>query len=259
MSKPIKITEDVFDKIVEEVKEKLKKDKMSNGQFEYKCNLSSINKDRATLMFTPTAYIKMKGLVEDFTSEIGWHGTVERIDEHTWLVDDIYVYPQTVSSATVTTDPNEYLDWTESLPDEVFNKLHFHGHSHVNFAVNASSVDMAHRDEIVSQLREDDFYIFVIVNKKNEWSSVIYDMAQNILYESKDIDLTLTDVSEDTLTFSEDSKKLVKQNKTVAATTKPAAAKAASKQTSKKKEKDSFGWQYEMDDMDWYRNRMLYD
>ena len=75
--------------------------------------------------------------------------------------------------------------WLMSQPDEVFNKLRFHGHSHVNMGVSPSGVDTKYQDDILKNLN--DFYIFGIFNKREDNYLIIYDITNNIVYEDKDI------------------------------------------------------------------------
>lgn len=260
MSKPIKITEDCYELIVKDVMEKLKASKNHNGVFNYSYNLTSLkNKDRAQLLFTPTAYIKIRDLVDHFSSEVGWHGTISKTGERQYLVDDIYVYPQYVTGSTVNTEQEEYDAWGQTLSDDIYNRMHFHGHSHVNFAVAPSGTDLEHRRGVISQLRDNDFYVFAIINKKNEWSAAIYDMSCNTLFETEDIDIGVTDVAEDTICFAKNNEVMLK-TKTYTPVKSP-ATKSVTAATSKKEEtkketskskKTNTNKQVSMDDMDAY-------
>ena len=84
---------------------------------------------------------------------------------------DIIVPPHVVTGSTVTADYTKYSEWLNALEDDVFNSLHFHGHSHVNMACSPSGTDMKYRQDVVTQLpvpkneTDDSFYIFCIFNK----------------------------------------------------------------------------------------------
>ena len=59
-------------------------------------------------------------------------------------------------------------------------------------AVSPSSVDTKYRLDLVTQLpkptgNDDVFYIFLIINKKHEWSAEIYDLTNNALYNTDEI------------------------------------------------------------------------
>jgi len=137
----------------------------------------------------------MKALVENFQTEVQWHGLTRRVGDHEFEVYDLIVPPHEVSSATVVSDYSKYTEWLNNLPDEVFNDLRFHGHSHVNMGVSPSGIDNKYRKDLVTQMPtpqaddEDSFYIFMIFNKRGEWSGEIYDLKYNTLYSTADIDI----------------------------------------------------------------------
>ena len=145
---------------------------------------------RAKLIIQLEAWLKMIALISECDKEIAWHGVVRK-DRHTYIIEDILIFPQTVTGATVTSDETEYSLWLAQQPDEIFNKLRFHGHSHVNMGVSPSGVDTTYQDDIIRNLN--DFYIFGIFNKKGDNWCTIYDVEDNIVYEDKDIDLITPD------------------------------------------------------------------
>lgn len=202
MSKPIQLTEDLLQEMQKEFAEALRKAKMSDGKITYtKSFVWKEDTDVATLEFTPTSYVKMVSLLQHFDSEVAWHGVVSRDTEDPlhFVIEDILVYPQKVSGATVNTDQEEYTNWLYGLEDAVFNALKMQGHSHVDMGVSPSSVDLTHQSEILSQLEGDMFYIFMIWNKRLEHTIKIYDLGSNTLYEDEDIQLVCPDL-EDFLT-----------------------------------------------------------
>lgn len=146
----------------------------------------------AMLYFTPIAWIKMTALVSRFETEVQWHGEVRRISENEFEIYDVLVPPHEVSGATVTSEYKPYIKWMDGLDDDTFNAVRFHGHSHVNMTVSPSPVDNKYRLDLVTQLPkptgdDDVFYIFLIINKKHEWSAEIYDLTNNALYGTDDI------------------------------------------------------------------------
>ncbi len=143
--------------------------------------------DKVEVLFENEAYKKMNSLVENCDKEIGWYGTVERTSEKQFLIKDIIMFPQTVSGVTVQTDDMEYTNWSNGLPDEVFNSMRFYGHSHVRMGCSPSKIDSDHYKSMIQNCH--DFYIFGIFNKNatnNYWFN-IYDITNNILYEKDDI------------------------------------------------------------------------
>jgi hypothetical protein len=184
------MTEQMKAEALAEFREVLDNLKMSDGYVCYKQNYFYEN-CRATVLLTPEAYRKIVALVTEFNSEVAWHGTAARSGDCEFTIEDIFVYPQEVTGSTVTTDQKAYSEWLYALPDEVFNTIRMQGHSHVNMGVSPSGIDDKHRQEILGQLENDMFYIFMIWNKSLNIHTLIYDMSQNILYENKDIDVKL--------------------------------------------------------------------
>ena len=190
MAKPIYITSTDVESICTELRNTLSGLKCY-GSIDIKRSFKSDDRI-AMLYFTPMAWIKMTALVSRFETEVQWHGLVRRISENEFEITDIIVPPHEVSGATVTSEYKPYIEWMDGLDDDTFNAVRFHGHSHVDMAVSPSSVDNKYRLDLVTQLPkptgdDDVFYIFLIINKKHEWSAEIYDLANNALYDTSDI------------------------------------------------------------------------
>jgi len=192
--KPISVTSAEKQALIDNFTQFLKTFKSDNGRVNYNVILPTLAKERPKVCFTTTAFAKMKLLVADTDSEIGWHGTVYREDSN-FLISDIILYPQVISAATVTTDDTEYSNWLAAQPDEIFNLIRFQGHSHVRMGVVPSSVDTNYYNNILGTLRADDYYIFAILNKAGDMTIMIYDYSQNTLFETADIDIEVVDDS----------------------------------------------------------------
>lgn len=211
MSKPIKLTEKLKAQALEEFAKVLNNAKMADGKFSYNKNFTYKGDAKATICFTPLAYTKMLGLIMNFDTEVAWHGVGKRIDKSKFLISDILVYPQQVSGSTVEMDTENYAKWLmENDEDERFDNIIMQGHSHVNFDTTPSPTDIKHQEDILSQLTDDMFYIFIIWNKKLEHTSRIYDLQNNILYEDKDISYEIDSESFDFEEFLSSAKKSVK-------------------------------------------------
>lgn len=170
--------------------------------------------DKCRLLFTPLAFAKMANLVRETDSELAWHGVCERVQDAavpSFLVKDILVFPQVVTGATVDTDQEEYQNWMMALPDEQFNNLRMQGHSHVNMGCNPSSTDQAHRESILKQMPKDEYFIFIIWNKRNEHDIVVMDMANNRRYEDKEIEIDIVNDGLSIAQFISDSKALLRK------------------------------------------------
>lgn len=211
MAKPIKLTKEFIEKSIEEFSASLHKARMTDGKLSYTKNFNYKEDAKAELLFTPTAFAKVTRLIMDFTSEIGWYGCGERVGDSSFLITDILVYPQKVTGTVVDFDPVDVSNWLyENREDERFDNVIMQGHSHVMMSTFASGVDLDHQAEILSQVREDGFYIFLIWNKKFEHNNKIYDLKNNILYEDSDITVKIVGEDTDLEAFMKEAKSVVK-------------------------------------------------
>ena len=131
---------------------------------------------------TAEAYVKLRKLVDDTTTEIGWYGTVTKMPgfESVFVIDDILVSPQTVTGATCVQDDDRVFEFELNLSTDQVNRKRFHGHSHVNMGVTPSGVDEQFYQDILTQV--DDYFIVMITNKSGAYYTRFYDMQNNILY-----------------------------------------------------------------------------
>lgn len=186
MASIIKLTPEIIEEAVASFRHSVEHMRVSSGKISYTRNLVS-DPRKAELVFSEKAWYKMCALVSEFPSEIGWHGTARRGDGDSYLVDDIIIYPQNVTGSTVTPDQVAYQNWLMEQPDEIFENIRFQGHSHVNMAVSPSTVDTAFYEEILSQLDDSMFYIFLVINKRGERHVRIYDMAKNLYFGPEEV------------------------------------------------------------------------
>ena len=223
MSRPITLTENLIVTIQDEFLEQLKNAKMFDGKFTFSKNLKWKKEEKAKLIYTPVAFIKMVLLINAFSDEVAWHGIVHRStdSENTFIISDILVYPQEVTGATVNTDQTKYQNWLMGLDDDRFNNLRMQGHSHVNMGVSPSSVDETHQEAILAQLDDTMFYIFMIWNKSFKHNIKIYDMKNNSLYLDDDIEVTVAEAGFDFDGFMSEAQGLVCKKNTAFASTKP--------------------------------------
>lgn len=237
MSKPIRFTPALIQQMMMDFGEKLSGTKYFDGKVSYTKTYTYEDSEdsKAIILFEPVAYAKMIMLLHTFDSEVGWHGTVERLDERTFVIKDILVYPQEVTGSTVTPDQTKYQTWMMELDDDTFNELHMQGHSHVNMGTTPSAVDTAFYESILNQMTDEDFYIFMIFNKRLERTVKIYDMKSNTLYENGDVSIGIRCEEGDLSQFITDAKDDVvkKTYTTYNAHQTPVLAQAAAKETKK--------------------------
>lgn len=193
MSKPIKMTPEYMEECRTEFEKALSSTKLADGKISFTKTFTAGTR-KATVHFSSLAWLKMTGLIRGFDKEVAWHGIAFRGEDESkdeYIIEDIVVYPQEVSGASVEMDTEKYALWLmENDEDERFQHIHMQGHSHVNMGVTPSSVDLNHQEEILNMLGGDDFYIFMIWNKSLVSNTKVYDMKKNILFENADVSVT---------------------------------------------------------------------
>ena len=218
MSKVIKLTPQYIEECTQEFKNSLISGKFSDGKISYNKVLDSVH-NKAKLIFTEVAWLKMQTLVKEFNKEVAWHGVAHRGEDETkaeYYVTDILVYPQKTSGAYVDMDVEGYDKWIrDNYEDERFFNIAMQGHSHVNMPTNPSGTDLSHQETILEQLTDDMFYIFVIWNKSDSRNIRIYDLAKNVLFETADVDVEVQNLAD----FIKEAKNMVKDRVTNTTTT----------------------------------------
>jgi len=241
------ITQEERNQVLKELTEQVTKAKTTS-------ELESIKVPKDKTIFKnvhkPEIYIsasnleKMFALVNASSVECQWHGLVKRSETNfnRFFIYKILVFPQINSSASTDTDENEYIDWLMQLDDDQFQDLRFHGHSHVNMAVYSSSIDDTFQQDLLANIKQNDYYIFFVLNKKREICILVYDYLQNTLFETKDCKIFLLDDNNELI--DEWAKKELKekaQTKTYKYT-----------KTSSYYKNLNASFYYEDDDTDWY-------
>ena len=191
MASPIKVTEQIFESCREKIMESVKKaflTQKNNSKGEFKFNFD-IEPLKTVVEFSETAWQQILILTHSRDTEIGWSGTVKRLDDEHFLVEEIYVPPQTVTGATYRTDNEEYSKWLMGMSDDEYNNMKLNGHSHVDMSVSPSSLDLEKQQEIVSQLNGESFYIFMIFNKKHDMDIRVYDFKRNITVMNDEVEV----------------------------------------------------------------------
>ena len=189
--------------------------KFADGKLSFTKSFGTVDR-KAKIYISEIAWMKLTTLLREFSKEVAWHATAYRIpgDKDEYFIKDVLVYPQTVTPATVDMDEEQYAKWLMDgimAEDERFDNIRCQMHSHVNMGVFASGTDEQHQQEILSQLRDNDFYIFMIWNKSLSVYMRIFDMEKNILFEKEDIEWCVTDDTIGLAKFLEEAKGLVKE------------------------------------------------
>lgn len=100
--------------------------------------------------------------------EVGWFGKVEKINDETLVIKEIRLYPQIVTAAHIDLG-DDYMKWNAEQDDDFMEHRRFHGHSHVYMHPSPSGTDLRDQEGITSLLEEDDYYIFMIINKNLDY------------------------------------------------------------------------------------------
>lgn len=148
--------------------------------------------EKPTVFVLASAYMKMMSLIKSSTKELAWYGVASRINNN-YLIEDILVYPQTVTSTTVDADETKCAKWFMELPDATINNLKFQGHSHVGMSASPSGRDTNNWQQFANLLKPNEFMLLCIGNNKGDFYWNIYDKAINVLFENKDITMTIVD------------------------------------------------------------------
>lgn len=193
MSRPIKFTKEDIKEFVKDFKTNLEAlTNPDSDKITYCMNIDT--KGKAKLDFSEEAWVKMQMLVQEYGTEIAWHGVAHRNGDAEYYISDILVYPQTVTGTKVDMDVDRYSEWLmDNCDDERFDHIYMQGHSHVNMGVTPSGTDLKHQEIILNQLSDDMFYIFLIWNKKGDKYIRIFDKAINTVFSTEDVEIEIFD------------------------------------------------------------------
>lgn len=199
MSKKTKLTKNEIDALIERMKKQLSETTLYDGKLSLSFDTGDAGEHKAVLTYSPAAFSKMLMLMMSADSlEVGWNASVEKQDTGKYYVKDIFVAPQSVSGGAVNTNKAEFGLWMTKLNKNTDNKIRMQGHYHVGFSATPSQTDTQNWQEILTDVRDDMFYVFTIWNKRMEHYTVIFDNIDGVKYENQDIDIAAEgfDISE---------------------------------------------------------------
>lgn len=217
--KPIYLTKEIEEDMLKKFFEKFKKewanfrDNLNDTKFSVTQEFSEAAKEKVTILFSQQAYLRMKALVDYFDTEVAWYGLVEKLEPKKYRVYDVRVCKQYVSGAKVDTEDEDTLEFFNSLTDDEAEHMHFQAHSHVKMSTGASCVDQQNQADVVSSMGKKGFYLFQIWNKQGEISSYVYDLDDNMYYDSKDVIIDIEDEKGTLLDYIDTVEKLVQEKK----------------------------------------------
>lgn len=135
---------------------------------------------------------KMKEYIRQSSLEIGWLGTAERVGNKKYMITDVFLFKQEVHSTTTEITPEGLSEFAMELMQqdngmEIWNNMRVWGHSHVNMSTSPSGQDDKQMETFLEN--ENEFFIRIIGNKKNEFKIDIYDYNIGVMYENMKFDV----------------------------------------------------------------------
>ena len=170
---------------------------------------------KPTIFIQAHAYLKMMELVMQSDVEISWHGLVKKDKkQNAYLIYDILVFPQINTASSTNTDQDEYAKWLQDImmdeDESKFDDMRMHGHSHVNMSVFSSAIDDEYQRNLITNIKDGDYYIFLILNKRHDICALLYDYDKQILFETKDLNIRI--ISDKNESISGWAAKQIKEN-----------------------------------------------
>lgn len=183
------------------------------NEITFKAQVGSKIKNKIMIRYSPLAYLRMKKLVDFFSSEVGWYGLIEKRSDNEYYIYDVLVPRQQVDGAKVDTDDDDMLEFFGNLTDEQADNMFFQAHSHVNMDTLPSGTDCQNQMDILSNIPgHHGFYLFQIWNKRGDINSFLYDLDANTFYDRNDVELVVDDPEYGSLVgFVAQVEKLVEQ------------------------------------------------
>lgn len=128
---------------------------------------------------------QIKYIVDNSPKEVGWWGTVEKMDNGDYLITEIFVPKQTVSGSETDITPEAMAELAMQLINEGKDTgtLYYWGHSHVNMGVGPSGQDEA---QVKAFLLDCPLFIREIRNKSNLSKVDVYDVEAGVVYQCVD-------------------------------------------------------------------------
>lgn len=130
-----------------------------------------------------SALNKMFIYTDEVQDEVGWLGTAYKLEDNSYLIDDVFLFKQEVHGTTteITSEGlEEFAMELLQLPDgvEIWNNMKMWGHSHVRMGITPSGQDNSQMEEF-SKVGHD-FFIRLICNKLGELSVDVYEFDRGL-------------------------------------------------------------------------------
>jgi hypothetical protein len=185
-SQPEPAIAEVNKKVVEPVKPPRPFSTFNDSPFKphtFQARAQLVSKERPWVIITPKAYQQMLLYVEIADKEVGWMGTVSRLENNCFLIEETFLLEQEVSAV----ETELSVEGCSKLADELLlrgeegfdliNKMRFWGHSHVRMGTSPSGTD----ESTMLRFRDEglDWYVRGIFNKhgRAEFSVYFFDIG----------------------------------------------------------------------------------
>lgn len=147
-------------------------------------------KEQILIKFAPGVWTTAQYIVQCCSDEVAilFTSTFDRKGRVVYL-RSVHIPPQIVTGTFVETDDKYYGKWLNDLPLETINSLRCEGHSHVNMQASPSGQDESNWPKIITNVK--DYYLFLIFNKRGDLYSRLYDIQENIIYESHELNVDI--------------------------------------------------------------------
>lgn len=123
----------------------------------------SLMEDFAPVLYIePEVWVKMRALCTEIPPEVAALGLVEKLSSREFLLKELMIPKQQVSSASVAIDPDSVLEWVNARGIDLLSELRFYLHTHPGFS-SPSAFDESEYD-----LFKDAPYFFWAVGTKSE-------------------------------------------------------------------------------------------
>jgi hypothetical protein len=130
------------------------------------------------ILVSREAYNRMRQYVDIADKEVGWLGTVSRLPEGDFLIEEVFLFKQEVQATTCEISADGLAEFATEILSlrkdgmEVVNRLQFWGHSHVKMGTNPSPQD----DDQMEVFQESGLPWFIrgILNKNGRMEFTIY-------------------------------------------------------------------------------------
>ena len=149
-----------------------------------------------TILYSPEVQQKMTYIVEQCKKEVGWMCLVDKLDEETYYIYDVFVPKQEVSAVETDIESEAMADLAMEIMDAGGDIEDMYGwfHSHVNMGVSPSGQDETQVEEFLESCP---VFIRGIINKRGESKIDVYYRDHGICYTNVPTEVYIPELSKE--------------------------------------------------------------